>query len=101
MNILGAIAFVLSGLSCYSSIMLRFGENNTPDMEAFYVIFLILGLVFGLMIAFVVIIPMGKKCFPDNKPKGFLENLPGVFMGFIIAFCVVALVFQGYYLVIS
>lgn len=101
MNILGAISTVFSGVSCYASIMLKFGEVTDPDFTATLVVFLILGMVVGLLLTFVFVLPMGKKCFPDNKPKGFLENLPGVFVGLSMAAIVVALVFQGFYLIVS
>lgn len=101
MNILGAIGFVFSGLGCFASTMLQFGKNITESGFAIYVVLLVLGLLVGLIIAFVCLIPMGKKYFPDSKPKGFLENLPGIFLGFTISFVAVALAFQGYRLIIT
>ena len=101
MNICGAVSFVLSGLALFASIMLKFGENVTPGATALYVVLLIVGLLAGLIISFVVLIPMGKKCFPDGKAKGFLENFPGVWLGFSVAFIAVALVFQGFRLIIT
>ena len=101
MNILGAIGFVFSGLGCFASTMLKFGENISESGFALYIVLLVLGLLVGLIVAFVCLIPMGKKYFPDQKPRGFLENLPGVWLGFTISFVVIALVFQGFMLIIS
>lgn len=102
MNILGAIGFVFSGLGVFASSMLSFNKDNIgPNETAIYVVLLIVGIVVGLGIAFIGLIPMSKKYFPDGKAKGFLENLPGVFLGFMISFAAVALAFQGFILVIS
>ena len=100
-NIFGAIGFVFSGLGCLGSAMLKFKENLTDNECFVYLMMLIVGLLVGLLSIFVFVIPAGKKLFPDGKAKGFLENLPGVWMGFSIAFCAVALLFQGYMLIIS
>ena len=101
MNILGAIGFVFSGLGVFASSMLAFNkDNNGPNETAIYVVLLVLGVAIGLGIAFIGLIPMSKKYFPDGKAKGFLENLPGVFLGFMISFAAVALAFQGFILVI-
>lgn len=93
-NILGFIGFLFAGAACLCSSLLTFA-NLTPDQEATCVVFLIIGIVVGILITAIGIIPMGKKYWPDGKAKGFLENLPGVFLGLIIASIVVALVFQG------
>lgn len=101
LNIFGAIGFVCSGLGCFASIMLKFGNNLTSDLFLLYLLMLIIGLLAGLLILSIVLIPAGRKLFPDGKAKGFLENLPGVWIGFTVAFIVVALAFQGYMLIIS
>ncbi len=101
LNILGAIGFVGSGLACFGSAMLKFGEKLTDTDYLVYLLMLIIGLLVGVIIVFGFIIPSGKKLFPDGKAKGFLENLPGVWLGFSISFIVVALVFQGFILIVS
>lgn len=100
-NIIGAIGTVFSGLGCFGSAMLKFGTNLTSTDFTVYLIMLIVGLMVGLLAIFVGVIPAGKKLFPDGKARGFLENLPGVWIALSVCSAVIALVFQGFVLFIS
>ncbi len=100
-NIIGAIGTIFSGLACFGSAMLRFGENLTSTNYVVYLLMLIIGLLAGLLAIFVGVIPAGKKLFSNGKARGFLENLPGIWIALSVCSCIVALVFQGYILIIG
>jgi len=46
-------------------------------------------------------VPLGKKTFGTAQPKGFKENVPGIFMGFGMVMVFGALFLQGILLIIS
>ena len=104
--ICGGIGMIMGGLAALGSIMLRFGEGiyegdgTFSDRGFAFLMLLIIGGMIGA-VAVALGFGFGKKAFGESKAKGFVENFPGVLLALGLCGVVIALAFQGFYLIIS
>jgi len=98
-GIFGGFAFFGAAISLLGSLLMKFLKMDGVEI-AIGLPLLLAGAVAFFILMFGFTLPIGKKTLGTSQPKGFMENLPGLFMGFGMAMVFAALFLQGIVLII-
>ena len=94
------LGFVGAAISLLGSLLMKFVDMGGTEIAVGLPLLMAGAMTFAILM-FGFAVPLGKKTIGTAQPKGFKENVPGIFMGFGMVMVFGALFLQGILLIIS